>query len=437
MIKAKHLYLCVFFLTSAFLCGCGNDVRQDMPYSQTSSADPTESIHVPLSDTTVPELAAAPETADDIHVTSAVTEISVINSSAGTYDMPPEFYKRLYDIVGSLAHFDYYDISVAYCDLETGFRIMLNPDSHYYSASVIKAPYMLYIYRLALAGKADLEQRVTYTEKYRREGTGVLKNTEYGKDYTVEELIGFCLEESDNAAFAMLKELFPEEGYEQFASSLGNVHAEDSKAKGGPKICCESSLAFSRAIYDFIEEKNPYSENLFTHMTNSRNAMIYGGVGSKVVRKYGWYEGFFHDMAVVYGEKRYLLTIMTNLDLLEIDSREYGIFRDLSLLFAEYSASVCETENGGDTVIIRIPKLEENEMILPKDPYMLLSVINMKLRDNYKSFDELCEDMDENPVEISATLERTGYVYSKELNQFAPVPTEESAPMRTVSENSP
>lgn len=340
--------------------------------------------------------------------------------------MPPEFYSRLYSIAGSLAHFDYYDISLAYCDLETGFRIMLNPDNHYYSASVIKAPYMLYIYRLALAGKADLEQTVTYTEKYRREGTGVLKNTEYGKDYTVEELIGFCLEESDNAAFAMLKELFSEEGYEQFAASLGTVHAEDSKAKGGPQICCESALTFSRAIYEFIEEKNPYSENMFTHMTNSRNAMIYGGNGSEVVRKYGWYEGFFHDMAIVYGEKKYLITIMTNLDLLEIDSREYGIFRDLSLLFAEYSASVFETENGGDTVIIKIPKLEEDEMTLPKDPYLLLSVVNTKLRDNYKSFDELCDDMNENPAEISAALEKTGYVYSKELNQFAPVPEEES-----------
>lgn len=375
------------------------------------------------------------ETAADTDI-PAVTEISVTNFVIGTYDMPPEFYSRLYNIAGSHAHFDYYDISLAYCDLETGFRIMLNPDNHYYSASVIKAPYMLYIYRLALAGKADLEQTVTYTEKYRREGTGVLKNAEYGKDYTVEELIGFCLEESDNAAFAMLKELFPEEGYEQFAASLGTVHAEDSKAKGGPQICCESALSFSRAIYEFIEEKNPYSENMFTHMTNSRNTMIYGGNDSEVVRKYGWYEGFFHDMAIVYGEKKYLITIMTNLDLLEIDSREYGIFRDLSLLFAEYSASVFETENGGDTVIIKIPKLEENEMTLPKDPYLLLSVVNMKLRDNYKSLDELCDDMDENPAEISSALEKTGYVYSKELNQFVPVPEEESTAPGNEAESS-
>ena len=32
-------------------------------------------------------------------------------------------------------------------------------------------------------------------------------------------------------------------------------------------------------------------------------------------------------------------------------------------------------------------------MTLPEDPMMLLSFINMKLRDNYSSRDELCDDM--------------------------------------------
>ena len=427
----KRKYLCSLLLTAALFSGCESGIPSDEAQAATentyTSAEPgTDGQYFTERSTeTVPAARVPAETAE--------TKIEVTDPTMGTYDMPSGFYDRLYSIAGGLAHFNYYDISLAYCDLETGFRIMLNPDTHYYSASVIKAPYMLYIYRLALAGKADLEQKLTYTEKYRREGTGALKSMEYGTEFTVEELIGYCLEESDNSAFAMLKELFPEDGYEQFAASLGEVHAEDAKAKGGPQICCESALAFSRAIYDFIEEKNPYSENLYTHMTNSRNAMIYGGDGSKVVRKYGWYEGFFHDMAIVYGEKRYLLTIMTNLDLLEIDSREYGIFRDLSLLFAEYSASVSENENGGDTVIIKIPKLEENEMILPKDPYMLLSVVNMKLRDSYKSLDDLCEDMGASSAEISGTLGKTGYVYSAELNQFVPVPEQES----TASESAP
>lgn len=57
-------------------------------------------------------------------------------------------------------------------------------------------------------------------------------------------------------------------------------------------------------------------------------------------------------------------------------------------------------------------------MNLPKDPYMLLSVINMKLRDNYSSFDALCDDMEADSAEITETLEKLGYAYDKESNQF-------------------
>ena len=58
-------------------------------------------------------------------------------------------------------------------------------------------------------------------------------------------------------------------------------------------------------------------------------------------------------------------------------------------------------------------------MNLPKDPYMLLSVVNMKLRDNYSSLDALCDDMEADGVEISETLKKIGYVYDSESNQFS------------------
>ena len=40
---------------------------------------------------------------------------------------------------------------------------------------------------------------------------------------------------------------------------------------------------------------------------------------------------------------------------------------------------------------------------------MLLSVINMKLRDRYASLDALCEDMDVAKTEIVSALEAVGY----------------------------
>ena len=55
---------------------------------------------------------------------------------------------------------------------------------------------------------------------------------------------------------------------------------------------------------------------------------------------------------------------------------------------------------------------------LPNNAYVLLSIINMKLRDFYSSIDDLCDDLDENKEEIDNILNSIGYFYSKENNQF-------------------
>ncbi len=56
--------------------------------------------------------------------------------------------------------------------------------------------------------------------------------------------------------------------------------------------------------------------------------------------------------------------------------------------------------------------------MLPKDPILLLSVVNTKLRDNYPSLEELCHGEDADQEEIVRTLDAVGYVYQPDLNQF-------------------
>ncbi len=55
---------------------------------------------------------------------------------------------------------------------------------------------------------------------------------------------------------------------------------------------------------------------------------------------------------------------------------------------------------------------------LPQDKFMLLSVINTKLRDQYASLDELCEDMGADREDIIRALESIGYRYDQSLNRF-------------------
>lgn len=56
--------------------------------------------------------------------------------------------------------------------------------------------------------------------------------------------------------------------------------------------------------------------------------------------------------------------------------------------------------------------------MLPQDNFMLLSFINMKLRDFYDSLDSLCDDLDCIKEEVINRLESIGYVYDEANNKF-------------------
>ena len=58
-------------------------------------------------------------------------------------------------------------------------------------------------------------------------------------------------------------------------------------------------------------------------------------------------------------------------------------------------------------------------MTLPSDPFMLLSFVNTKLRDDYSSLDELCSSLDVSADEIVSKLSAAGFEYDKENNRFA------------------
>ena len=57
-------------------------------------------------------------------------------------------------------------------------------------------------------------------------------------------------------------------------------------------------------------------------------------------------------------------------------------------------------------------------MSLPVDPIMLLSVVNLKLRDQYKDLDALCEDLDVSRAELEEKLAAVGYAYDAAQNRF-------------------
>lgn len=55
---------------------------------------------------------------------------------------------------------------------------------------------------------------------------------------------------------------------------------------------------------------------------------------------------------------------------------------------------------------------------IPKDPVMLLSFVNLKLRDFYSSFDDFCDGEDADGASIKETLASLDYHYDDKANKF-------------------
>lgn len=56
--------------------------------------------------------------------------------------------------------------------------------------------------------------------------------------------------------------------------------------------------------------------------------------------------------------------------------------------------------------------------MIPNDPVMLLSFVNLKLRDYYSSLDALCDDLDVDKADLEAKLATIAYRYNTDLNKF-------------------
>lgn len=56
--------------------------------------------------------------------------------------------------------------------------------------------------------------------------------------------------------------------------------------------------------------------------------------------------------------------------------------------------------------------------MLPKDPIMLLSTVNMKLRDHHDTLEDFCLSHNISDEDIKSKLASVNYFYDENSNQF-------------------
>lgn len=245
----------------------------------------------------------------------------------------------------------YPHIALYYEDLTTGYNIAYNANDLFFSASLIKAPYVYTVLRtisafeqkkldftppaddpdaknpnldddgsiIYLEGeeKYDLDRVWTFDKKTMLEdGTGKIKDMADGTQLTYRELIDYSVLYSDNVAFKQLRELF---GYSDFysqASALGVKYAN-----GFMYNTASDYGKFLRAMYDFMESGDKWGEYLKKLMleANYRILIPYAVSPKQVAHKYGWDIDSYHDMGIVYDEHPYILVVMTDMDTVDDD----------------------------------------------------------------------------------------------------------------------
>lgn len=219
-------------------------------------------------------------------------------------------------------------VSVYFEDIDSGNTYTYNQDEKYFIASIIKAPYCMYLYQLASEGKLDLNRQLVFEAKHKQEGTGKLKEVpdeELPKNLTIRELIYLSIASSDNTAMKLLLNAYPYTGYKEYAVSLGIHYPDDVKYVVNGDTCARDAGVYIKALYEFIET-NEYGEELKSDMMKTSNTMIRSKY--PIARKYGWAELSFHDIAVVYAPHPYVLAICTNKD--KGRQEDYKLFAEIA-----------------------------------------------------------------------------------------------------------
>ncbi|MEW4354871.1 serine hydrolase [Streptococcus pneumoniae] len=196
--------------------------------------------------------------------------------------------------------------------LETGKTAGINPDKQMYSASVMKLPILYYAQEKLDQGKYQLTTPLKYIEAvndysgaYETAGSGSISKTSDNKEYSIEDLINRIAKESDNAATNILgyyvtnqSEKAYREEINQIAGKVWDVEEREASARMAGNMM-EAIYIQNGRIIDVLSQTN------FDDQRISKNIPV------KVSHKIGDADDFRHDVAIVYTDSPFILSIFT------------------------------------------------------------------------------------------------------------------------------
>jgi beta-lactamase class A len=237
-------------------------------------------------------------------------------------------------------------------DLEGDFGYGVRPDEEFFTASIIKIPVMVAVYRKVDEGELSFSQMVEIKEEDWAAGAGWLQWERAGTKQTVGDLLLLMMNQSDNVATnALVRTVGGPDHINEVAKSLGAENTLlyqklSSERAAVPSLDNRTTPRDMAAMLQKIADGEAASEKSCGYMIdlmdlNELDWWLDAGLPPDVyaANKAGWLYQVYDDVGIVKaGERPYVVAILSKYGTEDVDVGR--------IMIEELSRDVWEAQNG-------------------------------------------------------------------------------------------
>ena len=202
------------------------------------------------------------------------------------------------------------EIGIVYKNFSTGYKYSQEENNYFTAASTIKVVYAMRIYDRIRNGEVSEDADIYYNPNHLEEGNGQITNNNKKNSYKLDYVIQNMIQYSDNTATNMLvgDSVTAADLLIKYFNSLGvNLSMEEAQKN-------RVTPAMMEVVWTKLyNERDKYSKLIKYLEDSEAGEVIKEGIpNKKIASKYGAIEANYHETAIVFGDKDYILLIYTN-----------------------------------------------------------------------------------------------------------------------------
>lgn len=201
-------------------------------------------------------------------------------------------------------------VSIGYKNLDKNIVYEYNENKIYYGASLIKTLGALYVY----------------------------ENIDIDNNETLKSWVNKAISESDDIAYHKIVKVVGLKNLQEYGKSLGATKALNrgiiDDYYGNTWV--NDQLIYMEYLYNFVNSK-PNGEELKSYFINDFYNKVKFEELPTVMHKYGYYDKYFHESAIILDDSPYIITILSE--------ESNKVIKENDLLFQELSKKLYNLNN--------------------------------------------------------------------------------------------